>query len=56
MDLLGTVQNLFYDIAGAKRNGTTTFFELIQNWMNMFYKANMYWAVTFYEHRMKFET
>ena len=34
---LGTVQSLFYNMAGAKRNGATTFFELVHNWVNTFY-------------------
>ena len=38
---LGTGQNLFYNMAGAKRNWATTFFELIQNGINNFYKVNL---------------
>ena len=39
--LSGTVQSLFYNMAGAKPNGATTFFELVHNWVNTFYFANM---------------
>ena len=35
--VLGTVQSLSYNMAGAKRNGAITFFELAHNWVNTFY-------------------
>ena len=35
--ILGTVQSLLYNMAGAKRNGATAFFELVHNWVNTFY-------------------
>ena len=38
---LGTVQSLFYSMTDAKRNGATTFFQLVHNWFNTFYQANM---------------
>ena len=34
---LGTVQTLFCNMADAKRNGATTFFELVHNCVNTFY-------------------
>ena len=42
-------------MAGAKRIGAATFSELVQNWVNTFYKASMHAAVTFYKLKMKFE-
>ena len=37
----GTMQSLFYNMAGAKRNGATTFLELVHNWVNTFHYAYM---------------
>ena len=38
---LGTVQSLFYNMAGAKCNGATPYFELVHNWVNTFHQGNM---------------
>ena len=49
-------QRKVYRITGLVQNVTGNFFsELVQNWMNTFYKANSYGPVTFYKLKMKFE-
>ena len=48
--LLGTVQCLFYNMAGADRNGVTTIFDFVQSWVNTFIKV-----LAFYKFKMKFE-
>ena len=65
---LGTVQSLFYNAAGAKRNGATTFFQLVYNWINTFYKAimngleqgsNFLWAqdrMNFYKEKLTWQS
>ena len=47
--------SLFQSMAGVKCNGKTTSFELVHNWVNICYKANMNGAVNFFELVIKFE-
>ena len=35
------MQSLFYNMASAIHNGATAFFELVNEWVNTFYLANM---------------
>ena len=55
VDLLGTEKSLFYNMAGAKRNGASTFIELIRGGVNTIFEAIFNKAEASYLLKMKFE-